>query len=455
MSDADCGSELNSRAGRRSYIVMYSQADRIKFPTRQSFADAIVDAFSQGSSKAAVKNWVCCEEQHQVEQGGFHFHMAILLSGNKRWLAAKRFLLHAHGISVHFADKMHHNYYSAYKYVTKEDSNALHSPGHPDLSSGRSPRTSKSSKMRAGSSRSREEHSGLVISGPSSLPKAQRLSNFDVAELVVKENIKEDVALLALAKEQKDLGKVDLANFVLGKPAKCRNELIKSVWKMQNASAIISRNTMSRMAIVREALLEPCAHLCGGLWLNCAREVSRNNGVNVFSFADPVRELLTKGRGKHRNIMIVGPANCGKTFMLDPLNDMFRVFTNPASTSYAWLGAENVDVIFLNDFRYSQEILAWQDMLLLLEGQTIHFAAPKSTYAKDIMFDRDTPIFATGKEQIRYPGRYNSTDERENEMMDCRWRYFNFHWQIEERDVRVIPKCKRCFAELLMLGSDA
>ena len=69
MSDADCGSELNSRAARQSYIVMYSQADRIKFPTRQSFADAIVDAFSQGSSKAAVKNWVCCEEQHQVEQG--------------------------------------------------------------------------------------------------------------------------------------------------------------------------------------------------------------------------------------------------------------------------------------------------------------------------------------------------------------------------------------------------
>ena len=98
MTGADCGSELNSTAARQSYIVPYSQADRIKFPRRQSFADAIVDAFSQGSSKAAVKYWVFCEEQHQVEQGGSHFHMVILLLGNKWWLFAKRFLLLAHGI---------------------------------------------------------------------------------------------------------------------------------------------------------------------------------------------------------------------------------------------------------------------------------------------------------------------------------------------------------------------
>jgi len=35
-------------------------------------------------------------------------------------------------IQVHFSD--HHNgYYSAYKNVTKEDTEALHSLGHPDL----------------------------------------------------------------------------------------------------------------------------------------------------------------------------------------------------------------------------------------------------------------------------------------------------------------------------------
>ncbi len=112
------------------------------------------------------------------------------------------------------------------------------------------------------------------------------------------------------------------------------------------------------------------------------------------------------------------------------------------------------DVIFLNDFRYSVEILAWKDMLLLLEGQTIHFAAPKLMYLKDILFDRDTPIFATGKDPIRFISRYNATDNIENEMMDARWKYFFFNCQIAEKDAKTVPKCKRCFAELIMLGAD-
>ena len=105
--------------------------------------------------------------------------------------------------------------------------------------------------------------------------------------------------------------------------------------------------------------------------------------------------------------MIVGPANCGKTFLLDPMNVIYDTFTNPANSSYAWLGAETEEIIFLNDFRYTIEIMAWKDMLLLLEGQTFHLAAPKTKYAQDILFDKDTPIFATGKEPIKYLGKYN------------------------------------------------
>jgi hypothetical protein len=73
---------------------------------------------------------------------------------------------------------------------------------------------------------------------------------------------------------------------------------------------------------------------------------------------------------------------------------------NPATTSYAWVGSENAGVIFLNDFRWSPEILAWKNMLLLLEGQTLHLPAPKTHFSKDIVFERDTPIFATSKGRL-------------------------------------------------------
>ena len=54
-------------------------------------------------------------------------------------------------------------------------------------------------------------------------------------------------------------------------------------------------------------------------------------------------DLLTKGRGKHRNIMIVGPANCGKTFILKPLTVLFKTFVNLASGRSRGFGVEEAE----------------------------------------------------------------------------------------------------------------
>ena len=117
---------------------------------------------------------------------------------------------------------------------------------------------------------------------------------------------------------------------------------------------------------------------CNGEWLTCACEVLERNGVAESYFAEQVYELLDKGRGKYRNIMIVGVANCGKTFLLNPLNAIFNTFSNPASTSFPWVGAEKAEILFLNDFRWTPSVTQWHDFVLLLEGQLVHLAARKS-----------------------------------------------------------------------------
>ena len=58
--------------------------------------------------------------------------MAIKLSKRARWLQVRNFLEEKYGIQVNFSDN-HNTYYSAYRYVTKEDSDALHSTSHRDL----------------------------------------------------------------------------------------------------------------------------------------------------------------------------------------------------------------------------------------------------------------------------------------------------------------------------------
>ena len=95
---------------------------------------------------------------------------------------------------------------------------------------------------------------------------------------------------------------------------------------------------------------------CLGKWLVMAIEILTRNGIDVPGFAEVVRVLLEKCRRKYRNIYLKGPANCAKTFLLNPLNRVYNTFTNPATTTFAWVGAEDADVIFLNDFSWSKQI---------------------------------------------------------------------------------------------------
>ena len=67
---------------------------------------------------------------------------------------------------------------------------------------------------------------------------------------------------------------------------------------------------------------------------------------------------------------------------------------------FAWVGAEQAECIFLNDFHWSGQIIPWQDLLLMLEGQPVHLPAPKSHYAKDLVLQNVTPIFATSKHEL-------------------------------------------------------
>ena len=88
---------------------------------------------------------------------------------------------------------------------------------------------------------------------------------------------------------------------------------------------------------------------------------------------------LKHGRGKYRNLYIYGPANC----------------KNPASGTFAWLGIEKAEVVWLNDFRWKPSLIPWCELLQVLEGDIVHFPAPKNVMSKDIVREKDTPFFAT------------------------------------------------------------
>ena len=130
-------------------------------------------------------------------------------------------------------------------------------------------------------------------------------------------------------------GKTDIAEFVVNWGPKVVAEVLNTAWELNTAQDHLSRSKKSQIDILREAQSTECVPECNGMWLTCAKQVLQQNGINLRSFLDAVKELIHKGRGKYRNIMIVGPANCGNTFILNPLSIIYNTFCNPACSSFA------------------------------------------------------------------------------------------------------------------------
>ena len=101
-----------------------------------------------------------------------------------------------------------------------------------------------------------------------------------------------------------------------------------------------------------------------------------------------VYTALAKGRGKYRNTFIHGDTNCGKSFILSPLKVIYKTFFNSATRSFAWLGAEDAEIIFLKDFHWHLKIIALADFLQALEGDTVHLPALKSVCCRDLELNK-------------------------------------------------------------------
>jgi len=343
-----------------------------------------------------------------------------------------------------------------YRYVCKEDQDIYHSQDHPaDLLTMSSPHTEHANRARVEKRRS-QSADGQSTAGPCDKKSRQtktsggRLTNTDVAKFIHKSKISTYNELLAAAETRVEGGQNDLSDFVFNRNEKVLQELITKTWQMASAKSKLSANKKSCYDAVKECLDEPCHDGCNGEWLTCATEVLALNNIQVENFTASIRELLQKGRGKHRNIFISGPANCAKTFMLKPLRTIFndKVFENPTNHKYAWLGADEAHMMLLNDFRWNREIITWDNLLRLLDGDIVKLPAPKNLQSEDVIIKRSIPIFATGrsipifatgKSTPTYRGSYNSTCDVETDMMNARWKTFGFSHVFPERAQKHVP----------------
>ena len=128
------------------------------------------------------------------------------LDRNQRWLSSKEFLRNEYGINANYSSN-HHNYYSAWTYITKEDENFVESAGHPvpqvvlsGITNAKGKRTNESrgneDDQNSGDDKDTDSHTSRRSA---STRKRKHLTTFEVTEIIVEKHVKLLVELQALA----------------------------------------------------------------------------------------------------------------------------------------------------------------------------------------------------------------------------------------------------------------
>ena len=445
--------KTTTKQARQVYLITYSQADVLKVPSRSMFADLVCKQFNRNDD--VVDRWASSIELHR--KSGVHYHLALKLKKDRRFNEVRKNIVKEHNINLDFKE-WHDNYYTAYTYVKKFDSYFETSEGHPILDN--PPSTTKATAAKRALSM---ENSCTITSAKKTNTtkefKEPRLNNETVGAIILQNKLKSDKQLYAFARAQAKEGKMDLQSYLYKHPnPKSHTDLITTVWRIENSEETLDRDNKTRLEILQEAKLKGCSEegekKCAGSWFKAAVETLENNGIEQKRFSGLVLNSIINGRGKGRNVMICGPTNCAKSFMLMPLTKIYNCFMTPSQGTYNWVDAPDKELIFLNDLRYDldgeKKVLPWNLFLNLLEGVTVNISRPKNFYSKDFEWVEKQPIFATADKPII---RINNgrIDTGETDQMAERWIILPFTHQYQGKNVNydLVP-CGSCFAKLIL-----
>ena len=265
MQIAERTPSLNGRRVRSVYLITYSKANVEIIASRDSFAVVVLDSFQNAdpASKTKVLQWVCSQERHQ--NGEIHYHVAVKLDRNRRWLTVRNYADKKHGLKLNFSSS-HANYFSAWKYTTKDDKEYLESECHPDLKN--APHTQEASQTRIAEMGGKEKGGKKRKRG-----RQPRLSIYEVSQLAVQKGIKSRLEMLSPANQQKKEGKTDLAEFIANRSYKAVEEALRVGWEIKEAPAKLGRNQKTRVEILQEFLQEDCVSTCNKKWLTVAKDI--------------------------------------------------------------------------------------------------------------------------------------------------------------------------------------
>jgi hypothetical protein len=167
-----------------------------------------------------------------------------------------------------------------------------------------------------------------------------------------------------------------------------------------------------------------------------------------------------RGPTKHKQaLMVIGPSNCGKSFLLDPLELIFSVFRKPPSGpgSSKLNGIQKKECVIWNEWDLDDTVMNTDDFLNWLEGRPFRIGAPKTITAEDPEHSpKNQPAFFSGGRELRIKVDVGGRET----MINSRISYLRLHKPfIDSKKVngvvpaqdslRQIDPCPRCWARMV------
>jgi hypothetical protein len=112
--------------------------------------------------------------------------------------------------------------------------------------------------------------------------KRKRLTAFDISEIIIEKGIKSREELLIFAKDQKDQGKKDIAEFIVNRGSKVVADILNTAWEMEHAKEKKARRAKSRMQLLNEAREGSCV-----LYISCCESTSHTQVKKKIQIAIP------------------------------------------------------------------------------------------------------------------------------------------------------------------------
>ena len=187
----------------------------------------------------AVNYFVVGKKEHD-EPGSYHYHAVIRLNSPTRWKFAKTFLKENFKIIVHFGVSGD-MYAGAYRYATKSDKQPFIGHvlmKHPNLA--KLSETYNRAIMANSTFRKNCQQRELAELAPKK-PKQNRMKKGDVAMFIVENDIKNELQLLNIVTERRNLGDRCLYDYLMTMRKQAREELIVDAWYLLSLKTQVKR----------------------------------------------------------------------------------------------------------------------------------------------------------------------------------------------------------------------